>query len=766
MPTHVPAFVGRESELHQGRELQARARMLTLVGPGGIGKSRLARELALSLVRDFERGARVVDLDTVPTVDGIGIWSAVAHELAITPAQPQHILRQLALQHVLLVLDNCDGALGESAQLAADLLATCVGVSVLATAREPLRIAGEVVWEVPPLRLPPAEWSDLADLLANDAIRLFVTRLRGMQPEFELTEENAHVLVGICRQLDPLPQLVQTAATRAHLEGLAQLSARLSPEYVLDMPDTARKLPRHRTLRASLDWGTSVLDEPDRLLLARLSVFAGGWTAAAAEAVCADAALPRERIGPGLSRLTARSLVLLDQSTQPPRYRMTDVTRQYARGAISSDEAWGALERGRAEYLVGNAMPEAANDDSEYDNVLAALDWALGMPAADLAFGLAEMAYALWRRRGVVKDARVWLGRVLDMSAPDRCSESRQRVTHLAAYMAVLDADVTAARGLLQEARSEASLSWRLLIALSSGDAEAASELLHQATEQADCALRVACARAALELGDTQRAAQLASRAVAQARLTDDRFWLARAVHAQALVALHTRQPANARWLVQRCMSLQTIETDPDGLVDSLCVLGHAELGLGAPSSAIQAFMQAFSLARRSGLRLAQLNASEGLACASAAAHPDAAMRLVGACGALRRRTGAGWWLGERRRISMWLQRGLGRRIDVDALAEGTPEDAGAWDEIAELIDSFPAAPMTEPGHTQDALTTREREVAELLARGLSNRQIASRLAISVGTVRAHVEHILLKLGVHSRAQVASWALREHRRPA
>jgi DNA-binding CsgD family transcriptional regulator len=212
-------------------------------------------------------------------------------------------------------------------------------------------------------------------------------------------------------------------------------------------------------------------------------------------------------------------------------------------------------------------------------------------------------------------------------------------------------------------------------------------------------------------------------------------------------------------------MSLQTFETDLDGRVDSLCVLGHAELGLGAPGAASQAFLQAFSLARRGGLRLAQLNAAEGLACASAATHCDAALPLIVACAELRRRTGAAWWPGERRRISMWLQRGLGRSIDLEVLGDKGPTDgSGAWDELAELIDSLPATPMTEPDHAQDAFTAREREVAGLLARGLSNRQIASRLAISVGTVRAHVEHILLKLGVHSRAQVALWALHEHRR--
>jgi predicted ATPase/DNA-binding CsgD family transcriptional regulator len=768
----VRGFVGRESELHQLRELRPRPRMLTLVGPGGAGKSRLALELAARLADRFEDGWHVLDLDQ--ELPSRSLWEALGDRLGLRPPQRADTLRHLALKHVLLVLDNCDLAIYEVAQLAATLLASCVGVSVLATSRQPLWIDGEVVWSVPPLRSPRPDATDLEEIGSSDAVRLFVDRLQEVEPGFVLDANNAADVVRICTHLDQWPQVLQTAAARAHVEGLQQLTGRLDARSILDMRDDTREVPRHRSLRASLDWGASALEGADQTLLARLSVFAGGWTLASAEAVCADTVIPRGWISRRLTRLTARSFVQVDATSDPPRYRMSDVVREYGRRRARASIDLSAVERRHAEYMVGLASCPPSVLDREAENFAAALEWSIDARNPGLALELASMGYAIWPRVGALVDARRWLGRVLEMDIPAQHAAARARVACLAAQLALLQADIGTARHLVDEAgdlQPNLVRFVRLSTALATGDGAAAAALLeadadvHEPDRHLVAALQIVRARIALELEHLQEALQLATRAGTDARTRNDHFWLARAMHAEALVALRRRQLPVAQWLVEQSLSFQLDSKDMVGLVDTLCAQGHAELSLGASSAALQAFSRAFDTASQGGLRLGQLHAAEGLACASASVEPDAAQRLFATVDALRHDSGAMLWHRERRQAALLLRRGTGSSAETDPpvhVGMRAVDDA-RWAELTDMAYELATPIPNAPADAGDLLTPREREVAGLLARGLSNRQIAGRMAISIGTVRSHVEHILMKLGLHSRAQVALWALHERR---
>jgi predicted ATPase len=428
--SHLPAepniFVGREQELDELRKLVCATRMVTLTGPGGIGKTRLALR-ALGLAADeFPDGARYVELAEITSPDLV--VARVASVVGVAEEKGRPLLDTLAdalrPRTMVLALDNCEHLLEACARLCQRLLAAAPDLRLLATSREPLRVAGETVWQVPPRAVTSADGS------RSEAVRLFAERAAAIAPGFALTPANATAAAAICRSLDGIPLAIELAAVRVRMLKVKEIAARLSDRFGLLRGGSRTALPRHQTLEGLIDWSYALLSGPERALLQRLAVFAGGWTLEAAEAVGyvkKETGTRANASQPGvlelLEQLASKSLVVVDREpAAQPRYRLLETIRQYALARLeASGEAEAARQRHAAYFLtLFEVVPYDAYFDwakdimLEYDNVRAALAWAESTPGQTLlSLQLAQGLSHYWNDQGNWSEGRLWSARAL-----------------------------------------------------------------------------------------------------------------------------------------------------------------------------------------------------------------------------------------------------------------------------------------------------------------------------------------------------------------
>ena len=351
LPFELSRFVGREREKSEVAPLVVANRLVTLTGPGGAGKTRLAFEVAARLAPEFAEGVRVVELASL--AEPALVMDAVAQSLGLLDRSGRIALDRLAAyleeRELLLILDNCEHLIDACARFAEVLLRRCcLDLRILATSREPLGIAGEVVWRVPPLATPPPATADLAQLSNYDAVHLFVERAGAASPAFALTGENAATVVEICRRLDGMPLAIELAAAQMRILTPQQIVARLGA--ALDLLGGGHgSVPRHRAMRAAIDWSYRLLDEPTAAALRRFSVFQGGWELDAASEINGVSAFGAlELLGP----LIDKSLVMAEPDSGEMRYRMLETIRQYAAERLEeSGEAEAVREWHLAYYL-------------------------------------------------------------------------------------------------------------------------------------------------------------------------------------------------------------------------------------------------------------------------------------------------------------------------------------------------------------------------------------------------------------------------------
>jgi predicted ATPase/class 3 adenylate cyclase len=421
LPTQLTTFIGRERELTETQAELGSARLLTLIGPGGTGKTRLALELAATQLDRFKDGVWLVEL--APIVDPAFIVSTIAAVFELREAQGiplmTLVIDYLRAKELLLVLDNCEHLVEASGRIVDQLLHACGQLKIIASSREALGIAGETVYRVPSLSLPD---QPSGDLMKYEATRLFIERAKKAEPRFRATTENAPAIIQICQRLDGIPLAIELAAARVKLFTPEQIAERLDDRFKLLTGGSRTALPRQQTLRALIDWSYHSLNEPEQRVLRRLAVFSGGWTIEGAEAVVGEA----EALD-GLLGLVNKSLVNVAEQSGAARYRFLETIRQYAmEKLLESDEATGTRNR-HLDYvmkLAGEPRPGVLGTqrlswldqmEVEHDNLRAALEWSSSndLPKAiPLALALGEF----WAARDYNNEAVTWCQTILDRS--------------------------------------------------------------------------------------------------------------------------------------------------------------------------------------------------------------------------------------------------------------------------------------------------------------------------------------------------------------
>ncbi len=444
LPIHLTSFIGREKEIADVKQRLSNTRLLTLTGPGGAGKTRLAQQVAAEVLATpaFPDGAWLVELASLS--DPALVAQSVAGVLGVRDEPDYPLTRALAdmLHHksLLLILDNGEHLIEACAELAEALLRVCPGLTLLVTSREALGIGGESVMRVPPLSSPdPQHLPPLEALGAYEAIRLFVERASRVRPDFRLTQDNASVIAQICRRLDGLPLALELAAARVRAMTVEQIAARLDDRFRLLTGGSRTALPRQQTLRALIDWSWDLLTEAERALLRRLSVFWGGWMLEAAEVVGADrnrpevnepaaTMLPPANILDLLTHLVDKSLVTVEDQGGETRYRLLETIRQYTgEKLLEAGEAEGARDR-HLDYflrLSHEAEPLLRGADQltwlmrleiEHDNLRAALKWAMGRGLPEASLRLAGNLARFWYLHGYWREGRDWLTQALSQT--------------------------------------------------------------------------------------------------------------------------------------------------------------------------------------------------------------------------------------------------------------------------------------------------------------------------------------------------------------
>ncbi len=802
LPAPRTSFVGREIEMVEVKRTLAMTRLLTLTGPGGSGKTRLALEVARDLVSAYPDGVRLVKL--APLYEPGLVAQAVAGALEVSERPDQGLadtlVDDLRDKRLLLIMDNCEHLVEASARLIDDILDSCPRLRVLATSREPLGVSGEVNRVVPSLSLPDNGESTIEGRMRYEAVRLFVDRARLRLPDFELTRENAGAVVRVCRKLDGIPLAIELATARMGILAVEQVAQRL--EVSLDVLKGASRsaAPRQQTLRATLDWSHRLLSETERALLRRLSVFAGGGTLEAVEAVCSGEGIEQVDVLDLLGYLVDKSLVVARTGADGAmRYWMLEIIRQYATEKLEeSGEADEVRSRHAAFFLAlaEEAEPELAGTqqglwverlEREHDNLRAALSWVLEREDSELGLRFGGALWRFWFSWGYVSEGIGWMGRVLAGGGP---LVERLDALEGMGWLTQKQGDVERARETYKEmlelsrklddgGNLATALNSLGTLAASTGDNEEAKRYLkenlsvlerleeegYQTTSKRYHASNLLGLLALNEDRDPARASVLWRESLALARETGDAVRIGVSLLSLVYAAVLQGDNERATALCEEALAYADEHEDAGEYIvpDTLTNLGLAALGRDDHGRAISSFERSLAISQSAGRKESIINALEGMASLAAAHETDPrAARLWGAAGAGREATSIalppGEWALHEPYLTSARSR-LGETAWEEALAEGR---AMSLEEAAEYAMSKKAAdPSTTPvppKRPAGELTSREQGIAVLVARGLTNRQISEELSISTRTAGNHVAKILRKLGLNSRTQIATWA--------
>jgi predicted ATPase/class 3 adenylate cyclase len=631
LPVQLSNFIGRDREIAQAKEILSTARLLTLTGPGGGGKTRLALQVAADLVDEMADGVWLAEFATLS--DPMLLTQAVAASLGLRDQSERPILSVLTgflqSRRVLLVLDNCEHVVNECAQFADQLLRACSHLRILATSQTPLGIPGEVVLTVPPLSLPdPSRAPSAEQLTQYESVRLFVERAALIRPGFMVTSDNAAAVTQIVRQLDGIPLAIELAAARAKMMSVQQISDRLDDRFRLLTAGGRTVAPRQQTLKAAMDWSYDLLTEPERTLLRRLSVFGGGWTLEAAEAVCAEGQVEGGQVLDLLGRLVDRSLVLVhDTGRGSTRYQMLETVRQYGQDRLQESvedvrtrtrhRDWFLILAERANRYLQGAEQGAWLDllELEHDNLRLALEWC--RTAGDDLEYLLRLTGALskfWEVRGYWTEGRMWLDGAIEQTK-SRPTPSRVNVMNGAAYLAAFQGDYAKAVALTEESLElsrklgdkRGTMACLTMLGLEAcrlekyeRAAELGKESLGLSQEVGDwwgaVDSRIVLAFVARAQGDSQRASTLLEEIVSQVRQVGDRWRLSMALNNLGLVKRELGDYPRAKDVLEETLALTIEIGDKWGVAFARSNLGIVAWYQGDLPRAAEQFAQSLRL--------------------------------------------------------------------------------------------------------------------------------------------------------------------------
>ncbi|QSR24857.1 LuxR family transcriptional regulator [Nocardioides aromaticivorans] len=751
----LTSFVGRRNDLTSVRQLFSVTRLVTLTGIGGVGKTRLALQVAGEMRRAFPDGVHLVELASLTDPDLVP--QAVIDALDLPEqrvADPMSALSDfLRERRLLLILDNCEHLVDATADLLDQVLRGAPDVSVLVTSRQALRIGGEHIYPVPPLLVPDPE-DTLAPGSAGryPSVALFADRSAAVVPGFAVTPDNEAAVVRLCHRLEGIPLALELAAVRLRVLTVDELASRLDDRFQV-LREGNRNLPRrHRTLQSLIDWSHDLCTEAERLLWARASVFAGGFGADSAEAVCADQALPAADVLDTIAGLVDKSILVREEHGRNVRFRMLETLREYGRARLTESGEQPAVARRHRDWfahLIATASQEWAGPRQEdwatrlrldHPDIRAALEYCVSEPGeARVGLGMSGELW-FWGAMDHMSEASIWLDRLLaldhepsrerawaltmrgfncifvggDPAVLDRCAREAIEIAtaiddaaaiafahHLAAYRRSVGSpdDLATAVSLFLEALAE----------------YAAAGV---PTQYAD-GLRVELAATYIALQDIDAADALVDEMYARCSAAGESWNHSYALWLRGMLALIRHD-------------LDAAERD---LAEALRIKGPFRDTLG-------------------------LALTLEVASWTAAAQGDGARAavLLGGTDVVWRSLGSRMLRGRRTRYEAQARAEVGDGLFDDAYRRGsalTVDETVAFALRHETPEAAPA-PVDSP------LTPREREVADLVAEGMSNKEIAAKLVISLRTAEGHVEKILSKLGFKTRAQIATWIAAQH----
>ena len=751
LPAEATSFIGRRRELAEVRKKLGTARLITLVGPGGVGKTRLAIRIAAQLARGFRDGAWLVELADVrdpALVSNAALAALDLRDQAFTEPLVL-LLSYLKDKELLLLMDNCEHLLGSAAQVATEVIKGAPGVRVLLTSREPLAIAGEHVVPVPPLELPSAQAAEsLAQLRQNEAVMLFTERAAAASGSFELSGANQIAVADLCRRLDGLPLAIELAAVRARVLTVEQIRDRLNDRFGLLTGGGRAALPRHQTLRTTIDWSYELLAVAERTLLRRQCVFAGRFTLDDIEAVCTSDDVPVGEALDLLSSLVDKSLVVKEDVKGIACYRLHETMREYS--ALKLQEAGEEVIVGEqcTEYYWSRcqqAFREARYRltdwlqwmDLEIDNIRAVLRHCLTRGDTRRGIDLATSIGWYWITRATTEGVR-WLDELL--AAGPGNPEGQFWAYFLRGFLAVLKADATAARPPIQQAVATARQLGQ-------------PSLLAQALSMASIAENMA--------GDAGSARPLLDECAVVTAGLDEFPARISLLQARALNGFFQGDIEEVKAAASEGVRLSREVGDLYSLEMMLLNAGGTALITGDLVQAKTDYVEALKIAQRIDDRVAQYALLDGLGCVAAGSgQARHAAQLLGAAETVRTQAGASLIPFLAPLIAMAAESATAGLGASKFQSEMTAGKRLSRDEAIRLALGEPAqvaASATANGEGRVLLGKREAEVAGLVAEGLSNKQIGARLFISERTVDSHVRGILNKLGFNSRAQIAGW---------
>jgi non-specific serine/threonine protein kinase len=765
LPAEITSFVDRRKEISEAKQALSTTRLLTLTGVGGVGKTRLAVRVAAGMRRAFTDGVWLVELAALQ--DRTLLEQTVADTIGLSDRSARSpreaVVDHLRDKQLLLVLDNCEHLADGCAGLSVELLAAAPGLRILVTSRHALGVSAEQILAIPPMPVPDLECPPQpGKLVHNEAIRLFGERAAPVRPGFTVTAGNHGTLVRICRQLDGLPLAIELAAAWLRVLSPEQILHRLDDRFQFLRGSSRSVLPRHQTLRAVLDWSHELCSPPERMLWARVSVFADGFDLDAAEAVCAGDGIDFHQILDLVAGLVDKSILIREDQGHSPqaRYRLLDTIRHYGQDALRAagqetvlrrrhrDYYLSLAERGEAEWFGPTQLEIAARTRGEHANLRLALEFCLSTPGeSQTGLRLAGTLYFYWLSCGFSAEGRHWLDRALNLDTEP--TKARATALTVNAHLAVTQGDIAGMATMAQESRG----------------------LAEQLGDEAALAYALAnLGAAAWQDGDPERARELFEDALARFEAIGELNTTMIIAYSTSTMALFSDDLARATAVCQRSLERCERHGEMWARAYTLYVLANIEWQHSEVAQARTHARDSLRIVHTFNDPVGTVVAVELLAwIAGMAGENEQAAVLLGAAHQIWALTGgqqllhsSPYWNVPHEACKRQARRALGDRAFQTAFDRGAGFDLDQTVAYALGEKPTPATPVSAA--TADAgtqLTRREQQVAELVAEGLTNKDIAARLVIAQRTAEGHVARVMTKLGFVTRTQLGAWIIQQ-----